>query len=86
MCKKQWGNCVVEGAGDHACEYMTGGEVYIVGPIGKNFGAGMSGGMAYIFNENKDISLNVNQDMVLLMRLSENDKIKIKNIINEHLC
>ena len=77
---------VVEGAGDHACEYMTGGEVYILGPIGKNFGAGMSGGIAYIFNENKDISLNVNQDMVFIDELSENDKIKIKNIINEHLA
>ena len=76
---------VVEGVGDHACEYMTGGEVYIFGPIGKNLGAGMSGGIAYILNENEDIYEQVNQDMVTIEKVNLKDLLKIKEILTKHL-
>ena len=75
---------IVEGVGDHACEYMTGGEVYILGPIGKNLGAGMSGGVAYILNENEDINQLINHDMVLIEEISKKDKKKIKKILATH--
>ena len=61
---------IVDGVGDHACEYMTGGEVYIIGPIGKNLGAGMSGGLAYILDENKDINHQVNHEMVSIEKIT----------------
>ena len=76
---------VVEGVGDHACEYMTGGEVYIFGPIGKNLGAGMSGGIAYILDENEDIFEQVNQDMVTIEKINLKDLVKIKEILTKHL-
>ena len=76
---------VVEGVGDHACEYMTGGEVYIFGPIGKNLGAGMSGGIAYILDENEDIFEQVNQDMVMIEKINLKDLVKIKEILTKHL-
>ena len=75
---------IVEGVGDHACEYMTGGEVYILGPIGKNLGAGMSGAVAYILNENEDINQLINHDMVLIEEISKKDKKKIKKILATH--
>jgi glutamate synthase domain-containing protein 3 len=76
---------VVEGVGDHACEYMTGGEVYIFGPIGKNLGAGMSGGIAYILNENKNITEQVNLDMVSIEEVNEKDLSKIKDMLKKHV-
>ena len=75
---------IVEGVGDHACEYMTGGEVYIIGPIGKNLGAGMSGGLAYILDENKDINHQVNHEMVSIEKITRKDIEKIKFKLNEH--
>src|SRR5699024_8088999 len=54
---------VVEGVGDHGCEYMTGGTVVVLGPTGKNFAAGMSGGIAYVLDENWDFYQRVNKDM-----------------------
>ena len=76
---------VIEGVGDHACEYMTGGEVYIFGPIGKNLGAGMSGGIAYILNENENISEQVNHDMVSIEEVNDKDLNKIKETLNRHV-
>ena len=55
---------VVEGVGDHGCEYMTGGRVVVLGSTGKNFAAGMSGGIAYVLDENTDLYLRVNKEMV----------------------
>ena len=55
---------VVEGVGDHGCEYMTGGRVVILGQTGKNFAAGMSGGIAYVLDENSDLYTKLNKEMV----------------------
>src|SRR5204863_1403824 len=56
-------HAVVEGVGDHACEYMTGGRVVILGPTGRNFGAGMSGGVAYVLDENRQVERLCNKQM-----------------------
>ncbi|MDQ9769198.1 hypothetical protein RFZ33_19235, partial [Acinetobacter baumannii] len=55
---------VAEGCGDHGCEYMTGGRVAILGTTGKNFAAGMSGGIAYVLDEHHDLYLRLNKQMV----------------------
>lgn len=55
---------VVEGVGDHGCEYMTGGRAVILGETGKNFAAGMSGGIAYVLDQNRDLYMKVNKSMV----------------------
>ncbi len=62
---------VVEGVGDHGCEYMTGGTVVVLGKVGRNFAAGMSGGVAYIFDEDSDFRANCNTSMVELQSLGE---------------
>ena len=64
---------VVEGVGDHGCEYMTGGRVVVLGPTGRNFGAGMSGGVAYVYDPDRDFSERVNFEMVDLEPLDEED-------------
>src|SRR5881396_3310866 len=63
---------VVEGVGDHGCEYMTGGRVVVLGPTGRNFAAGMSGGIAYVLDEQGDFNSRVNKEMVHLEQLEEN--------------
>ena len=55
---------VVEGVGDHGCEYMTGGRVAVIGKTGKNFAAGMSGGVAYVLDEHSDLYRKVNKELV----------------------
>lgn len=79
-------HAVVEGVGDHGCEYMTGGRVVILGSIGKNFAAGMSGGIAYTFAEDIEaFSRNCNQDMVLLESVSsEQEDLEVKQMIQKH--
>ena len=73
---------VVEGVGDHACEYMTGGRVAILGPTGRNVAAGMSGGVAYVL----DLELaKVNREMVELELLSEGDVETLREMLTEHL-
>ena len=59
---------VVEGVGDHGCEYMTGGQVVVLGPTGRNFGAGMSGGFAYVYDPDDTFHTRVNSEMVDLDR------------------
>ncbi|ABR49525.1 Glutamate synthase (ferredoxin) [Alkaliphilus metalliredigens QYMF] len=77
---------VVEGIGDHGCEYMTGGVVLVLGPIGKNFGAGMSGGIAYILDEKNKYSDNYNREMVDVEPLiNAQDIQRVKDLINLHL-
>ena len=77
---------VVEGIGDHGCEYMTGGTVVILGATGRNFGAGMSGGMAFIFDPDDEFHRNLNTEMVdLESSLSEEDADTLRNIIRRHL-
>ncbi len=57
-------SAVVEAIGDHGCEYMTGGQVVVLGPTGRNFGAGMSGGFAFVFDEKRDFATRCNTDLV----------------------
>jgi glutamate synthase (ferredoxin) len=69
-------NVVVEAVGDHGCEYMTGGRVVILGPTGRNFAAGMSGGIAYILDEKGDFATRCNMEMVALEKLTDADEIE----------
>jgi glutamate synthase (NADPH) large chain len=77
---------VVEGTGDHCCEYMTGGRVVILGRIGRNFGAGMSGGIAYIWDPSKDVIKYINPGMVDIEYLIFDEDIEeVKNLLTKHL-
>ncbi|MFI3207308.1 MAG: glutamate synthase-related protein, partial [Clostridia bacterium] len=76
---------VVEGVGDHGCEYMTGGTVVVLGGTGKNFAAGMSGGIAYVLDEKWDLYTRVNKAMVSLENLEhKHDVMLLKDLITEH--
>lgn len=75
---------VVEGVGDHACEYMTGGRVVVLGKTGRNFAAGMSGGIAYVFDTENDLERLCNKDMVELERMTEEDEAEVKEMIEKH--
>ncbi len=76
---------VVEAVGDHGCEYMTGGRVVVLGPTGRNFAAGMSGGIAYVLDETGDFRKRCNTEMVLLERLEDDEEIKeVRNMIVKH--
>ncbi|MDC0028794.1 glutamate synthase-related protein, partial [Gammaproteobacteria bacterium] len=76
---------VVEGIGDHGCEYMTGGKAIILGPTGRNFGAGMSGGEAFVYDPNKELERKCNLDTFELEGLiNENDLIGLKGLIEKH--
>ena len=77
---------VVEGVGDHGCEYMTGGRVVVIGKTGKNFAAGMSGGIAYVLDENRDLYTKLNKEMVLFSEVTEKYEIlELKGLIEEHV-
>ena len=76
---------VVEGVGDHGCEYMTGGRVVVLGPTGRNFAAGMSGGVAYVLDEDGTFHTRCNMGMVGFDELSEVDAIELRAMIEEHL-
>ena len=75
---------VIEGCGAHGCEYMTGGTVVILGETGNNFAAGMSGGIAYVLDENNKFVSKVNKEMVLIENLNVDDIGFLKGIITEH--
>ncbi|GCC51978.1 glutamate synthase large subunit [Chryseotalea sanaruensis] len=75
---------VVEGVGDHGCEYMTGGVVVVLGETGRNFAAGMSGGVAYVWDMNKHFVKNCNMEMVLLDTLEAEDEVCLKKMIQAH--
>jgi len=76
---------VVEGVGDHGCEYMTGGRVVVLGATGRNFAAGMSGGIAYVLDVNDDFAYFCNQDMVELSKLTDYEDIKeLQSMIARH--
>jgi glutamate synthase domain-containing protein 3 len=68
---------VIEGVGDHGCEYMTGGRVVILGPTGRNFAAGMSGGIAYVWDPGDDFHIRCNLEMVELERPDEADDLEL---------
>jgi glutamate synthase (NADPH/NADH) large chain len=75
---------VVEGVGDHACEYMTGGRVVVLGKTGRNFAAGMSGGIAYVYDPERSLERLVNKDMVELEAMSDDDQAEVKTMIKDH--
>ncbi|MFH0887050.1 MAG: glutamate synthase large subunit, partial [bacterium] len=77
-------DAVVEGVGDHGCEYMTGGRVIILGETGRNFAAGMSGGIAYIYDRLENFADNCNVKMVELEDVDAEDKILIKGMLERH--
>ena len=78
---------VVEGLGEHGCEYMTGGTVVVLGPTGKNFAAGMSGGVAYVLDERNTLYRNLNKQLVSMEELTNKEDIDdLKRLIKEHTC
>ena len=77
---------VVEGVGDHCCEYMTGGKVVVLGKTGRNFAAGMSGGIAYVYDpENKFSNGLCNTETIEFENISEEDAAELKAIIEKHV-
>ena len=78
-------HAVVEGVGDHGCEYMTGGTVVILGKTGRNFAAGMSGGVAYVLDQEGDFASYCNREIILLESLTAiNDKLEVQKMILNH--
>lgn len=75
---------VIEGAGNHCCEYMTGGLVLVLGTVGRNLGAGMSNGVAYVLDESGEFTGRVNTDMVWVDRCAEADEALVLSLIHEH--
>jgi glutamate synthase (NADPH/NADH) large chain len=79
------GNVVVEGVGDHGCEYMTGGRVVILGDTGRNFAAGMSGGIAFVYDVKGTFAGNCNMEMIDLDPVvSAEDAAELKDFISKH--
>ncbi len=76
---------VVEGVGDHACEYMTGGTVVVLGKTGRNFAAGMSGGVAYVFDPDKKLAKHCNKEMVDFEPMEFEDEKNLRQLIENHL-
>ena len=78
---------MVEGVGDHGCEYMTGGRAVILGKTGKNFAAGMSGGIAYVLDEDRDLYTKVNKAMVSIEPITNKyDVLELKEMIKDHVA
>ena len=78
---------VVEGVGDHGCEYMTGGTVVILGDVGDNFAAGMSGGVAYVLDCRHDLYLRLNKELVEMSQVSAKHDVQLlKTLITEHVA
>lgn len=75
---------VVEGIGAHGCEYMTGGRVVILGDIDRNFGAGMSGGIAYIYSPDKTLDKYLNKEMILVEHLDKSDRKSVRKMVRKH--
>jgi glutamate synthase domain-containing protein 2/glutamate synthase domain-containing protein 3 len=78
-------DAVVEGVGDHGCEYMTGGHVVVLGPTGRNFAAGMSGGIAYVLDADGGFAARCNHELVELEELDEGDAALVRGLVEEHL-
>jgi glutamate synthase domain-containing protein 3 len=76
---------VVEGAGAHCCEYMTAGVVIVLGAVGRNFGAGMSAGVAYVLDETERLALRCNPDSVAVRPLGDSDEERVTGLVREHL-
>jgi glutamate synthase (ferredoxin) len=83
--RNSMGQAVIEGAGDHCCEYMTGGVVVVLGAVGRNVGAGMTGGLAYFLDENNQFPERVNGEIVKIQRVSTSAGEKqLKTLIEQH--
>jgi glutamate synthase (NADPH) large chain len=78
-------NAVVEGLGDHGCEYMTGGTVVVLGDTGRNFAAGMSGGIAYVFDPQNLLFNNMNTEMVMFDDMTHEDESVLRKMVLDHL-
>jgi glutamate synthase domain-containing protein 3 len=78
-------SAVVEGLGDHGCEYMTGGRVVVIGPTGRNFAAGMSGGIAYVIDEDGQFAERCNTQLVALEGLDDADAGEVRELLLEHV-
>ena len=78
-------HAVVEGVGDHGCEYMTGGRVVILGRTGRNFAAGMSGGIAYVLDAEREFESRCNPGMVDLEILTDDDQLLVQQLVNRHI-
>ncbi|HEY3962256.1 MAG TPA: glutamate synthase-related protein, partial [Gaiellaceae bacterium] len=78
-------SAVVEGIGDHGCEYMTGGCVVVIGPAGRNFAAGMSGGLAYVLDDDGAFASRCNQQLVGLEALTVDDEAPVRALLDEHV-
>jgi glutamate synthase (NADPH/NADH) large chain len=76
----------VEGVGDHGCEYMTGGTVVVLGSTGRNFAAGMSGGIAYVYDILGQFRENCNMEMVDLDPIGDDDMETLKSLLSEHVA
>jgi glutamate synthase (NADPH/NADH) large chain len=76
---------VVEGVGDHGCEYMTGGRVVVIGGTGRNFAAGMSGGIAYVLNDDVNFREKCNTEMVELCSPDKEDEEIIRELLSDHI-
>ena len=77
---------MVEGVGDHGCEYMTGGRVIVLGPTGRNFGAGMSGGIAYVYDPHDVFAARLNNEMVQLQQLDDEDREFVRLTVQDHFA
>src|SRR5437773_7756154 len=77
---------VIEGAGSHCCEYMTGGTVVVLGEVGRNFGAGMSNGVAYVLDETASLAARLNPDMVAIRSLEPQDEWQLLTLVEQHLA
>ena len=78
-------HAVVEGVGDHGCEYMTGGIVVVLGSTGRNFAAGMSGGLAYVLDRVGEFEIHCNKNIVDLLPVEEDEDInQLKSLVEEH--
>jgi len=77
---------VVEGTGDHCCEYMTGGRVVVIGPTGRNFGAGMSGGIAFVYDEDGTFARRLNPEMVAIEAFEEEEDLEVvRGLMERHV-
>ncbi|MGH2403484.1 MAG: glutamate synthase subunit alpha, partial [bacterium] len=75
---------VVEGLGDHGCEYMTGGTVVVLGEVGRNFGAGMTGGEAFVYDDTGTLPHRYNTQLVTITRVDADDAARLRDLVIEH--
>ena len=75
---------MVEGIGDHGCEYMTGGRAVVLGPTGRNFAAGMSGGVAFVYDPDDSFPTRINREMVLVEATDADDRVWLRDLLIRH--